>query len=115
MSNYFFCQDWMIANPDGSEHRKNDQTQGQTLGQVSSAEDTSNTQAKSFNCNECGKQLASADTVQLHAARTGHSDFSESAEEKKPLTGIHLIFYTNSGLTLIICQQKKKRRRSWSN
>ena len=34
----------------------------------------------------CGKLLRSEIDVQAHAAKTGHSSFSESTEEIKPLT-----------------------------
>jgi len=34
----------------------------------------------------CGKLLKSEDEVQLHATRSGHTNFSESVEEVKPLT-----------------------------
>lgn len=43
-------------------------------------------QALSLVCDDCGKRLRSENDVQLHAARSGHSNFSESAEEIKPLT-----------------------------
>lgn len=43
-------------------------------------------QAKSLKCDECGKRLRAAQDVQVHAARTGHQSFSESAEEIKALT-----------------------------
>lgn len=33
-------------------------------------------------CNECSKSFASTDLVQLHAARTGHADFSEAVDER---------------------------------
>ncbi|XP_005106367.1 UBX domain-containing protein 1-A [Aplysia californica] len=42
--------------------------------------------AKSLKCNECGKLLKSEIDAQAHAARTQHTDFSESTEEIKPLT-----------------------------
>ena len=34
----------------------------------------------------CGKLLKSENEVQLHATRSGHTNFSESVEEVKPLT-----------------------------
>ena len=34
----------------------------------------------------CGKVLRNMDDAQFHAAKSGHSNFSESTEEKKPLT-----------------------------
>lgn len=43
-------------------------------------------QALSLVCDDCGKRLRSENDVQLHAARSGHSNFSESTDEIKPLT-----------------------------
>jgi len=34
----------------------------------------------------CGKLLKSENEAQLHATRSGHTNFSESVEEVKPLT-----------------------------
>lgn len=42
--------------------------------------------AKSLKCNECGKLLKSEMEATAHAARTQHTDFSESTEEIKPPT-----------------------------
>lgn len=42
--------------------------------------------AKSFKCDECGKLFKNQDEMEFHAAKTNHSSFSESTEEKKPLT-----------------------------
>lgn len=42
--------------------------------------------AKSYKCNECGKVLSNMANLELHANKTGHSDFSESTESVKPLT-----------------------------
>ncbi|OWF46591.1 UBX domain-containing protein 1-like [Mizuhopecten yessoensis] len=43
-------------------------------------------QAKSLKCDECGKLLKGEMDAQAHAARTQHSQFSESTDEIKPLT-----------------------------
>ncbi|XP_060070894.1 UBX domain-containing protein 1-like [Ylistrum balloti] len=43
-------------------------------------------QAKSVKCDDCGKLLKGEMDAQAHAARTQHSQFSESVEEIKPLT-----------------------------
>ncbi len=40
----------------------------------------------SYKCNECGKIMSNMANLELHANKTGHSDFSESTEEVKPLT-----------------------------
>ncbi|XP_013106178.1 UBX domain-containing protein 1 [Stomoxys calcitrans] len=42
--------------------------------------------AKSLKCDDCGKLCKDQGEVEFHAAKTGHSNFSESTEEKKPLT-----------------------------
>lgn len=42
--------------------------------------------AKSYKCNECGKIFSSMASLELHANRTGHTDFEESTEILKPLT-----------------------------
>ncbi|CAG4949376.1 unnamed protein product [Colias eurytheme] len=43
-------------------------------------------EAKSFKCEDCGKLFKNQDEMEYHAAKTNHSNFSESTEEKKPLT-----------------------------
>lgn len=43
-------------------------------------------EAKSLKCDECGKLFKNQDEMEFHAAKTNHSSFSESTEEKKPLT-----------------------------
>lgn len=42
--------------------------------------------AQSYRCNECGKVLSNVANLELHANKTGHSDFEESTELVKPLT-----------------------------
>ncbi|KAK2561013.1 UBX domain-containing protein 1 [Acropora cervicornis] len=60
----------------------------ETSGQTSedTAGSSSPQQALSLVCDDCSKRLRSENEVQLHAARSGHSNFSESTEEIKPLT-----------------------------
>lgn len=43
-------------------------------------------QAKSLKCDECGKIFKSQLEIEYHAAKSNHSSFSESSEEKKPLS-----------------------------
>ena len=57
----------------------------------------------------CGKLLKSEDEVQLHATRSGHTNFSESLEEVKPLTEeerrVQLAKYCCSlSVYLVVCQ-----------
>lgn len=42
--------------------------------------------AQSYKCNDCGKILSSMANLELHANKTGHSDFEESTVLVKPLT-----------------------------
>ena len=41
---------------------------------------------QSYKCNECGKILSNMANLELHANKTGHSDFEESTALKTPLT-----------------------------
>ncbi|XP_046388786.1 UBX domain-containing protein 1-B [Ischnura elegans] len=51
-----------------------------------SADGSAEMSAKSLKCDECNKLFATQLEVEYHAAKSGHSSFSESVEEKKPLT-----------------------------
>lgn len=42
--------------------------------------------AQSYKCNECGKILSNMANLELHANKTGHSDFEESTQSVIPLT-----------------------------
>ncbi|XP_066247737.1 UBX domain-containing protein 1 [Euwallacea similis] len=42
--------------------------------------------SKSIKCDDCGKLFKTNDEVEFHASKTGHDNYSESTEEKKPLT-----------------------------
>lgn len=42
--------------------------------------------AKSIKCEDCNKLFKTQLEVEYHATKSGHSNFSESTEEKKPLT-----------------------------
>ena len=42
--------------------------------------------AQSYKCNECGKILSNMANLELHANKTGHSDFEESTQCIKPMT-----------------------------
>lgn len=42
--------------------------------------------AMSYKCNECGRVLSNMANLELHANKTGHSDFEESTQAIKPLT-----------------------------
>lgn len=50
------------------------------------AQEEAQASAKSLVCNECGKVTRGVAEAEFHATKSGHSDFSESTEELKPLT-----------------------------
>lgn len=75
---------------------------GETAGVAS---DTSPPVAKSLKCDECGKLFKSQDDVEFHAAKTQHSSFSESTEEKKPLSE------EEKKAQLALLEEKMKRKR----
>ena len=43
-------------------------------------------EAKSLECEECGKRFRSTAQAEFHATRSGHVDFKQSTEEIAPLT-----------------------------
>lgn len=55
-------------------------------GESSSAEVVAPQEAKSIKCEDCGRLFKTSMEVEFHAAKSGHSNFAESTEEKKPLT-----------------------------
>jgi len=55
-------------------------------GAATEAKGESEEEAKSLKCDECGKLFKNSEEVEFHAVKSGHSKFSESTEEKKPLT-----------------------------
>lgn len=92
------AMEWLLAHADGLGP-----STGNTLGGSSSVSEAATAsastpqaepsnatepqpEAKSLQCDECGKLFKNQDEVEFHAAKTNHSSFSESTEEKKPLT-----------------------------
>ncbi|KAJ2726636.1 hypothetical protein GGI07_000359 [Coemansia sp. Benny D115] len=77
--------DWLEAHandPDIDDPISETSTPSNTATDASSSQQ----QAQSLICNECGKQFKTQDLAQYHATKSGHSDFSESTEQVKPLT-----------------------------
>jgi thiol-disulfide isomerase/thioredoxin len=52
----------------------------------SSSDGSTGLVAQSYKCNECGKILSNMANLELHANKTGHSDFEESTQAAKQLT-----------------------------
>lgn len=72
--------DWLDKNADKSiEDLKAEQEEEASMPEA-------DPQAKSMVCNDCGKKFRGMSQAQFHAEKSGHDDFSESAEEIAPLT-----------------------------
>ncbi|XP_057335816.1 UBX domain-containing protein 1 isoform X1 [Microplitis mediator] len=91
------AMDWLFSNPDDeiSETGANPAGDSQPTPEASSSGAQSNSktepvtdnqEAKSLKCDVCGKLFKSSLEVEYHATKSGHDSFSESLEEKKPLT-----------------------------
>jgi len=95
------AMDWLFAHADDPDiNEPFDAPKGNVLGKEPGSEPSTaaaeagstdaagaeDLQARSLKCNECGKLLKSEQEATAHAARTQHTDFSESTEEIKPLT-----------------------------
>lgn len=71
--------DWLEKNADKSiEDLKDEEHENPAL--------EAGEQARSMVCNDCGKKFRGMSQAQFHAEKSGHDDFSESAEELAPLT-----------------------------
>ncbi|XP_036335739.1 UBX domain-containing protein 1-B-like [Rhagoletis pomonella] len=77
-----------------------------TVGENTDPSSSADVEAKSLKCDDCGKLCKDQTEVEFHAAKTGHSNFSESMEEKKPLTEEE----KKAQLALIEEKLKQKRR-----
>lgn len=85
------AMEWLLAHSDELDSGNSSSNQAAATP-ASQSEDKTNTEeapaeeAKSIKCEDCGKLFQTQVEVEFHAAKTGHSNFSESVEEKKPLT-----------------------------
>ncbi|KAI9558758.1 hypothetical protein GHT06_015547 [Daphnia sinensis] len=83
------AMDWLIVNSEKYDQQL-DNSQPKTEECAASEAEVSRTEAastaKSIKCDECNRLFSSSSEVEFHAAKTGHSQFSESTDEKKPLT-----------------------------
>lgn len=89
------AMEWLLAHVDedvpaalvptpateGSTEMKVDESSGDG-GEGSAAA----VEAKSIKCEDCGRLFKTSLEVEFHATKSGHANFSESTEEKKPLT-----------------------------
>uniref|UniRef100_A0A6M2DH61 Putative ubiquitin regulatory protein n=1 Tax=Xenopsylla cheopis TaxID=163159 RepID=A0A6M2DH61_XENCH len=80
------AMEWLLAHADDPEPEENTQEINSSGNTIESATSNSAEEAQSLKCEECGKLFKSHSEVEYHAAKSGHSQFAESTEIKKPLT-----------------------------
>lgn len=92
------AMEWLLAHSDEAEPLPEPAADNSAVSpppvnasaQESSAstsnQDPSGAAAKSIKCDVCGKLFKTNLEVEFHATKSGHDSFSESTEEKKPLT-----------------------------
>lgn len=107
------AMEWLLAHADeplppaaeGGDNSSSggEATPGSTNNTTEGGEETPI--AKSLKCDECGKLFKSQEEVEFHAAKTQHGSFSESTEEKKPLSE------EEKKAQLALLEDKMKRKR----
>lgn len=82
------AMEWLLAHNDDVEASPSTAAaaSSNSNGAEEANAETAEAEAKSLKCNECNKLFKTQSEVEYHAAKTGHTDFAESTEEKKPLT-----------------------------
>ncbi|XP_055374803.1 UBX domain-containing protein 1 [Condylostylus longicornis] len=87
------AMEWLLAHADEDISQSTTQTESTSVTnteqeetQEGQPEEGDAQQAKSLKCDECNKLFRDQNEVEFHAAKTGHNNFSQSTEEKKPLT-----------------------------
>ncbi|CAD7002985.1 UBX domain-containing protein 1 [Ceratitis capitata] len=76
-----------------------------SVGESANPSTSSGAEAKSLKCDDCGKLCNDQAEIEFHAAKTGHKNFSESTEEKKPLTE------EEKKAQLVLIEEKLKQKR----
>eukprot|EP00039_Didymoeca_costata_P007503 m.100626 g.100626 ORF g.100626 m.100626 type:complete len:319 (-) comp13715_c0_seq1:1720-2676(-) len=79
------AMEWLLAHQDDPDIDTPDPAPSEVAGSAE-ATDINPAQVQSLVCEDCGKRLRNEDEATMHAARTGHSNFAQSTEAKKPLT-----------------------------
>ncbi|ODM93168.1 UBX domain-containing protein 1-A [Orchesella cincta] len=89
------AMEWILQNPESDQpgtSKAASETPSETgVSNESKSGDSTEEKAdaadvRSYKCEDCGKLFKDVEAVEFHAAKTNHSNFSESTEEKKPLT-----------------------------
>ncbi|XP_050525096.1 UBX domain-containing protein 1-A-like isoform X2 [Daktulosphaira vitifoliae] len=79
------AMEWLLAHNDENEPSTSQSNSNASNTSVPNASSSSSI-AKSYKCEDCNKLFVDTTALEYHAMKSGHSNFSESTEEKKPLT-----------------------------
>ncbi|CAH1726643.1 UBX domain-containing protein 1 [Aphis gossypii] len=79
------AMEWLLAHND-DELGPSTSQEGSAPNIKSESNTSSSTVAKSYKCEDCNKLFTDTTALEYHAMKSGHSNFAESTEEKKPLT-----------------------------
>lgn len=77
------AMEWLLAHNDEIVPSTSQEGISQTASEVNSS---SSIVPKSYKCEDCNKLFTDTTALEYHAMKSGHSNFSESTEEKKPLS-----------------------------
>ena len=91
-------------NRDSESNSKDTNVETEEKGEGSQA--ATNEEAKSFKCEDCNRLFKNQLEVEFHASKSGHVNFSESTEEKKPLTE------EEKKRQLLMLEEKMKQKRA---
>ncbi|XP_033326607.2 UBX domain-containing protein 1 [Megalopta genalis] len=91
------AMEWLLAHSDDAEPTPEQslgdsvptsvaETPAQDSTATASSQVSTTEVAKSMKCDVCGKLFKTNVEIEFHATKSGHDRFSESTEEKKPLT-----------------------------
>jgi len=89
------AMEWLFANDTDTAGNEKESTKVSSSGGESQGEASTGVPAtdgavdvtvRSYKCDDCGRVLKNEEEMEFHAAKTNHSNFSESNEEKRPLT-----------------------------
>ncbi|XP_022917913.1 UBX domain-containing protein 1 [Onthophagus taurus] len=85
--------EWILSNKEEPDDHRETPEAGEVPDSISTQEIVKKEEeeeqvqaAKSIKCEECGKLFKTQEEVEFHAVKFGHGKFSESMDEKKPLS-----------------------------
>lgn len=80
------AMEWLLAHNDEMEPSTSHGASSNTTAEMNTLTSSSAVAvAKSYKCEDCNKLFTDTGALEYHAMKSGHSNFSESTEEKKTI------------------------------